>query len=149
MRRKGKKLVESKKTVYDGTLFKSRLEYYMYSILKLAGLSFEYEGESFVVLESFKDENRLYTKHSKSFVQKGERRVLGIKYTPDFIVKVDGEIRFIIETKGRINESFPIRFKLFRKYINDRNLKWDLFIPTNQKQCDETLKLIQDAIAKN
>jgi hypothetical protein len=39
------------------------------------------------------------------------KKVLNIKYTPDFI----GE-DFIIETKGRANESFPLRWKMF-KYL--------------------------------
>ena len=35
------------------------------------------------------------------------KKILNIKYTPDFIGK-----DFIIETKGRANESFPLRWKL-------------------------------------
>ena len=38
------------------------------------------------------------------------KKYLPIKYTPDFI----GD-NFIIETKGRANESFPMRWKLFKK----------------------------------
>ena len=40
------------------------------------------------------------------------KKYLPIKYTPDFI----GE-DFIIETKGRANESFPIRWKLFKRLL--------------------------------
>ena len=139
-------IVKSNKATYNGIEFKSRLELYMYQQLTLAGLSFEYEGESFAILDAFQDSNRLVSKHNKSFIEKGNRRVIGIKYTPDFVVKVNGETRFIIETKGRPNESFPIRLKLFRWWVNKNNYKWDIFIPTNQKQCDETIKMIQDAI---
>ena len=46
-------------------------------------------------------------------VNRGEKIILPIKYTPDFIGK-----GFIIETKGRANESFPMRWKMFKKYIN-------------------------------
>jgi hypothetical protein len=148
MKRRGK-IVQSKKIIYDGIEFKSRLEYYMYSLLKVSGLSFEYEGETFLVLDPFTDNNRLVSKHNKSFIEKGNRKVIGIKYTPDFIVKVNGETRFIIETKGRPNESFPIRLKLFRWFLNKNNLNYSIFIPTNQKQCDETLKMIQDELNKN
>ena len=38
------------------------------------------------------------------------KKYLTIKYTPDFIGK-----DFIIETKGRANESFPLRWKLFKR----------------------------------
>ena len=37
------------------------------------------------------------------------KNILPIKYTPDFI----GD-DFIIETKGRANESFPMRWKMFK-----------------------------------
>ena len=40
------------------------------------------------------------------------KEYLTIKYTPDFIGK-----DFIIETKGRANESFPMRWKLFKRLI--------------------------------
>ena len=37
-----------------------------------------------------------------SIKNRGNKKILTIKYTPDFIGK-----GFIIETKGRANESFP------------------------------------------
>jgi hypothetical protein len=41
------------------------------------------------------------------------KKILNIKYTPDFIGK-----GFIIETKGRANESFPLRWKMFKRYVS-------------------------------
>ena len=60
-----------------------------------------------------------------------------IKYTPDFI----GE-DFIIETKGRANESFPMRWKLFKKLISERYPDHTLYKPQNQKECDRVVELI-------
>ena len=60
-----------------------------------------------------------------------------MKYTPDFIGN-----NFIIETKGRANESFPIRWKLFKKYVTKNLPHITLYKPQNQKQCDETIRLI-------
>ena len=74
---------------------------------------------------------------------RGNKKILNIKYTPDFIGK-----DFIIETKGRANESFPIRWKLFKsllvKYnmITQKPIEWTLYKPQNQKECDETIGLI-------
>lgn len=147
-KRKGKQIVNATSIVYNDIKFKSHLELYMYKILLLSGFEFEYESHSFVVLDSFTDKNNLYSKHNKSFIQRGKRKVIGIKYTPDFVVKVDEKIKFIIETKGRPNEGFPLRLKMFRKFISDNNYDWDIFIPTNQKQCEETIKLIKDEISK-
>ena len=60
-----------------------------------------------------------------------------ITYTPDFI----GD-KFIIETKGRPNESFPIRWKLFKKLVTQQFPSHTLYKPQNQKECDETIELI-------
>ena len=57
---------------------------------------------------------------------------LPIKYTPDFI----GD-DFIIETKGRANESFPMRWKLFKRLSNEQFPTVTLYKPQNQKECDE------------
>ena len=66
------------------------------------------------------------------------KKILNIKYTPDFVGK-----HFIIETKGRANESFPMRWKLFKKYIAENKLEpFTLYKPQNQKECDETIQLI-------
>ena len=46
-------------------------------------------------------------------VNRGNKKVLGIKYTPDFEGK-----DFIIECKGRPNDTFPLRWKMFKKHVN-------------------------------
>ena len=77
------------------------------------------------------------------YKNRGNKKILNIKYTPDFIGK-----DFIIETKGRANESFPIRWKLFKRLLIENNfitqqpVNWTLYKPQNQKECDETIRLI-------
>jgi hypothetical protein len=77
------------------------------------------------------------------YKNRGNKKILNIKYTPDFIGK-----DFIIETKGRANESFPIRWKLFKRKLIENNfvtqspINWTLYKPQNQKECDETIRLI-------
>jgi hypothetical protein len=63
--------------------------------------------------------------------------VLNLKYTPDFVGS-----DFIIETKGRANESFPLRWKLFKKWMHDNNDERTLYKPQTQSECDETIRLI-------
>ena len=138
-RKKKRGPVVSKKVEYDGITFASGLEKYMYIALKAANIKAKYEGETFVLLNGFHFENEAYERQSNSkgvFKNRGSKRVLPIKYTPDFIGK-----DFIIETKGRPNESFPMRWKLF-KYYAQHNLNSVLYKPQNQKECDETVKLI-------
>ena len=73
------------------------------------------------------------------FKQRGRKKILPIKYTPDFICP---NYSFIIECKGRANESFPLRWKLFKKYLVDNKLYHRLYKPQNQKECDKVIELI-------
>jgi hypothetical protein len=49
---------------------------------------------------------------------------------------------FIIECKGRANESFPIRWKMFKKFIKNEMPYVTLYKPQNQKECDKVVDLI-------
>ena len=116
--RKNKKRgpVRSKKVIYDGITFASGLEKYMYLALKKAKIKAKYEGETYTLIDSFNFMTTSYERQSNGkgdFVDRGNKKILPIKYTPDFIGK-----DFIIECKGRANESFPMRWKLFKRYIN-------------------------------
>ena len=142
MRRKYKKKkgpVNSKKISVDGITFASGLEKYMYQALKDANIKAQYEGKTFIVLEGFEFPNISIERCANGkgdYKDRGNKKILPIKYTPDFIGK-----GFIIETKGRANEAFPMRWKLFKHYA-EHNLNSILYKPQNQKECDETIKLI-------
>ena len=112
----------------------------MYTALKSALIKSNYEGETFVLLNGFHFENKVYERQANGkgdYKNRGEKRILPIKYTPDFI----GD-EFIIETKGRANESFPMRWKLFKRLIVEQFPGITLYKPQNQKECDETVDLI-------
>ena len=132
--------VTSKKVTCDGITFASGLEKYMYEALRDAKIKAQYEGKTFIVSEGFEFSNISIERCGNGkgeFKNRGEKKILPIKYTPDFIGK-----GFIIETKGRANEVFPMRWKLFKHYA-EHNLNSVLYKPQNQKECDETIKLIQ------
>jgi len=134
--------VQSRKISYDGHNFASGLEKYMYMALQKAKIKAKYEGETFVLLNGFHFENEVYERQANSkgeFINRGEKRILPIKYTPDFI----GE-NFIIETKGRPNESFPIRWKLFKKLVTEQFPSYTLFKPQNQKECDRVIEILRN-----
>ena len=132
--------VRAKKVTFDGIKFASGLEKYMYVALKNAKIKSKYEGQTYIVQEGFEFKNESYERQSNGkgeLVNRGCKKILPIKYTPDFISS-----SFIIECKGRANESFPLRWKMFKKYVN-KNLKHvTLYKPQNQKECDEVIKLI-------
>lgn len=132
--------VTSKVVSYDGIAFKSGLEKYMYKALKDAGISAEYEKYTFELLPSFTFLNDCIERQSNSkgdFINRGNKKVLNLKYTPDFV----GDV-FIIETKGRANDSFPLRWKMFKKWMVDNGDNRTLYKPQNQKECDKTIELI-------
>ena len=133
--------VQSKKIIYDGITFASGLERYMYQALKKAKIKALYEGQTLELVPGFDFPFEAYERCSNGkgdYKNRGNKKILNIKYTPDFIGK-----GFIIETKGRANESFPMRWKLFKKLITENRLgPFTLYKPQNQKECDETVKLI-------
>jgi len=132
--------VRSRKVIFDGITFASGLERYMYQALKKAKIRCDYEGRTFTLVEGFNFDNETYERQTNGkgeMVNRGCKKILPIKYTPDFIGK-----EFIIETKGRANESFPMRWKLFKKMINRMYPHVTLYKPQNQKECDRVVELI-------
>ena len=132
--------VVSKKVTYDGIKFASGLEKYMYQALKRAKVHAIYEGATFVLQEDFIFNIDSYERQANGkgqMVNRGQKKIQNIKYTPDFVSD-----SFIIECKGRANESFPIRWKMFKKYVNKYLKHVTLYKPQNQKECDEVIKLI-------
>jgi len=141
-RRKKNGPVRSKKVVFDGITFASSLERYMYQALKKARIKADYEGETFTLIDGFEFEVDSYERQSNGkgeFKDRGNKKILPIKYTPDFI---SWKNEFIIECKGRANESFPMRWKLFKRFINRCYPHVTLYKPQNQKECDQVIELI-------
>jgi len=142
-KRKKRGPVQAKKISYDGINFASGLERYMYMALKKAKIQAMYEGQTYEIFSSFDFLNESYERCANGkgeYKNRGSKKVLNIKYTPDFIGK-----GFIIETKGRANESFPIRWKMFKKYVVNNLPGITLYKPQNQKECDETIRLILES----
>jgi hypothetical protein len=132
--------VVSKKVIYDGITFASGLEKYMYKALLEVEIDFDYEGETFELMPSFNFNNDCIERQSNGkgdFINRGNKKVLNLKYTPDFVGH-----DFIIETKGRANDSFPLRWKIFKSYMSLIGDKRTLYKPQSQKDCDETIRLI-------
>ena len=132
--------VRAKKVSFDGITFASGLEKYMYMALKKAKIYAKYEGMTFTLQEAFMFDVDSYERQANGkgdMVNRGQKKIQNIKYTPDFISP-----SFIIECKGRANESFPIRWKMFKKYVNDNLKHVTLYKPQNQKECDKVIELI-------
>ena len=134
--------VRAKKVIYDGITFASGLEKYMYMSLRKAKIKAAYEGMTYEIFPGFMFDNESYERQANGkgdLVNRGCKKILGIKYTPDFIGLTD---EFIIECKGRANDTFPMRWKLFKKFVKDNLPHVTLYKPQNQKECDKVVELI-------
>ena len=132
--------VVSKKVTYDGIQFASGLEKYMYQVLKSFKIHAVYEGATFVLQEDFIFNVDSYERQANGkgeMVNRGQKKIQNIKYTPDFVSD-----SFIIECKGRANESFPLRWKMFKKHVKEHLPHVTLYKPQNQKECDQVVGLI-------
>ena len=134
--------VRSKKVSIDGITFASGLEAYMWTALKTAGIKAEYESEKFELMSAFKHDLEIWERQRNA---KGEynyyegQSIRKMMYTPDFIIrKPDGAIHCIIETKGRANDAFPLRWKLFKQTVKDYP-DLVIFKPQKQAECDKTV----------
>ena len=139
--------VRSKKVTFDGIQFASGLEKYMYQALQNAKIQARYEGETYVLQEHFMFDVDSYERQANGkgdMINRGQKKIQNIKYTPDFVSD-----SFIIECKGRANESFPIRWKMFKKYVKANLPYVTLYKPQNQKECDQVVELITNKIKLN
>lgn len=135
--------VQSKSVKCDGINFASGLERHMYLSLKKAKIKADYEGKTYTLVNGFDFTSECFERQSNgkgSFTNRGNKRVLPITYTPDFV----GD-SFIIECKGRANESFPMRWKLFKKYVEENMPGITLYKPQTQSECDQ---VVQDILTR-
>lgn len=141
MRKKGTKIVQSKKVKLDGIQFASTLESTMYKLLKAAGMKFEYEGTSYQTFEPFELKEECWeraTKSSKAMIDR--RKVTKVSYTPDFVGENE---EYFIEVKGRANESFSIRWKLFKDLMSKRDNPPLIFKPMNKQDCEQVINILK------
>ena len=105
-----------------GLHFRSKLELYTYEAFMKAGIPVKYEPKHFVLLPKFE--------------YLGEK-LRPITYLPDFIGK-----NFIVECKGLMGDSFPLRYKLFKYYLKKHRSKMKCYLVRNHKQVDEMIQEI-------
>lgn len=133
----------------DGIQFRSKLEGYCYKLLKSNKIPFYYERHSFILIKSFSFPNDSWeyrkVKGEKVFT-KTNPTIRAITYKPDFTNLKEG---WIIECKGMMNDAFPLRWKLLKRYIAENKLSYDLYMPRNKKQVEEVVNLIKEKYESN
>ena len=115
--------VKNATAVYKyGIHFKSKLECYTYEAFMKAGIPVKYEPKHFTLLPKFTYLNE---------------NIRPITYLPDFIGR-----GFVVECKGLMGDSFPLRFKLFKYYLKRHRAKMKCYLVRNHKQVDEMIQEI-------
>ena len=109
--------IESVKATMDGIEFKSILERDVYKYLKEHGIIAKYEPNSYVLWTGGPTETPFYNA-KKGHLRHYKADLDDITYKPDFYFEYEGKPVFI-EAKGFENDSFPIRKKMFRKYLDE------------------------------
>lgn len=123
---------------HDGIKFRSELEIICYTLLQEAGLDFEYEPLTITLVEEAEYPLPSFERRGKKF-KEAPIKSPKITYTPDFVGQ-----DWVIETKGYLTPSSRLRWKLFKRWLIKNNRAWHLFMPTNKKEIQESIKIIKE-----
>lgn len=129
---------------YNGIKFKSKLEAAFYKLLIKAGFEPQYEQRTYLLWKGCKPTIPFYTKDKKTKLLKLEdTKLRNITYTPDFTFNYNGRL-IIIEAKGKENDTYPLKRKLFRglleRTVSDNPLFFEVF---SQKQLLQAIEIIK------
>ena len=111
-----------------GLHFRSKLECYTYEAFMKAGIPVEYEPKHFTLLNKF---------------EFNKEKIRAITSLPDFIGNYKNN-KFVVECKGMITESFPLRWKRFKYYLKRHRSKYKCYMVRNHKQVDEMINDIKN-----
>jgi len=120
------KIKNATKLVVDGVKFDSRLEYYMYTLLKEAGIEFEFQ-KTFILQPKF----RYRTENVRAICK---------------IVDFHLESRnIILETKGFANDVSPIKHKMLKfALLNEYGISPNVVMVKNKQECVEFIENIKN-----
>ena len=138
-----KKIKNAQETIYDGIIFKSKLEVMCYKALKEANLPVQYESKKFILWEGFKPTVPFYDKDKKTKLLKLQtKKLLNTTYSPDFYFEYGGH-NIIIESKGFENEAFHLKKKLFRAWLEANQPNSIYFEIYTKKQLMQAIDIIK------
>lgn len=120
----------------------------MYKTFKDAGFNIQYEPCKYVLWRGFKPTIPFYNRKKKSkhsnvtALKLDNKKLMDTTYTPDFQFKHKGYI-IIIESKGLETDSFMIKKKLFRQYLENNvpnSIYFEVFSKVHVQQAIEIIK---------
>lgn len=140
-----KKIKNATPTFYNNINFRSKLEVSCYKKLETSGLSFTYESDKIVLWVGERTNNiTVYTPDKNKLLtpNKVGYKLQDITYTPDFkILHKDYIIYF--DVKGQVNDTYPIKKKMFIQHLNDLKGNYMFFEPHSVKQMVQAIDIIK------
>lgn len=147
---KNKKVLNATEVIIDNIRYRSILERRCHELLLAAGITPRYEEYTCTLTETFKPKSlevyllwkprlrpKVFSKYPNSFQS--------ITYTPDFDFEYK-DYWIIIDTKGHSNDTYPLKKKMFMRYLDDYSKesgkKIIFFEPHSIKQIKESINII-------
>lgn len=146
-----KKIKGATSIIYKGITFRSILECSCYKKLEISGFDFSYESEKIILWEGVKLQNTILYAPKKlkpgkygKLLETQTRALLNTTYTPDFIV-TKGNYKIYFDVKGKENDTYPIKRKMFLKHLEERNdgINYIFFEPHNIRQMLQSIEIIK------
>lgn len=147
-----KKIKNAQEIVYNNITFKSKLELNCYLEFKKNNIDLNYESKTFILLPKFKLTNGL--KYEPFKIKKTKVFGLNLRviedctYTPDFYIEYNG-IPIFIETKGRTNDIYPLKKKLFLYYLEHNYKEYVFLEPHNLEQIKQSIIIVKNMTLLN
>lgn len=143
-RTENKKIINASPLEYDGISFKSKLEKMAYQTLKEKGFPVLYEPKKFIIWEGFRPNVPFYNKDANTRMLKMDsKKVIDISYTPDLMFEYNNHL-IIIEMKGFENNTYPLKKKIFRKWLESNYPNSIYFEIFTKKQLLQAIDIIKN-----
>lgn len=144
-----KKIKNATPKEYNGIMFKSLTEVMIYKTLLQEGFEPYYEPTKYPIWRGFKPKIPFYKPNKDGNLELQTKKVIDITYTPDIIFMApDNKTVIIFEIKGFDNDTYPLKEKMFRLYLekllDDVNQPTMFFKIKNKKQCLEAINIIKE-----
>lgn len=143
-----KKVRNATSRVYDNIKFRSQLEIEIYKALAAKHLHFTYEQFRAKIWDAKHFTVPYFNKVGKKPFGQITTKPICVHYTPDFLVKYK-EWWIFLEVKGKPNDVFPYKVKLFREWLEktqqqNPDVKYCYAVIYSKKDLETLLKLLDN-----
>lgn len=145
---KNKKILNATPVDFQNIHFKSTIEKMIYKALIQQGIVPLYEGFTYILSPDLRPQKVPYYTRRKERGASQTKLCLemspinSITYTPDFTFTLN-DIFVIIEVKGFVNDTYPLKRNLFRKYLENNTNPIMYFEVRSKKELLQALEIVK------